>query len=242
MTPAIVPKTNPGHHGEGDLTDHLAGMLGDNGGAQYLIAPLANVDLDEALLVAFQDRTIDAVEGDLECLHIDALSFSIALIHADVSDLRTRVGAPGDCQAAGLAPAHKECVLNHDSGRRIGGVSELVAQRDIAGGKDVRIARLEVVVGLDSGARVKFDTGRPESEPFDIRSAPDSDQDLIDRQNLGSALALQSEFLSFSPVLRRASPACSAAHRRRRDALTSTTQRQRQGPRGRETAGTSRSG
>src|SRR5207249_12317961 len=86
---------------------HLAGVAGDDGRAEDAVGALLHVHLDETLLLAIGYGAVDGGQGRHEGVDGDALPGRVALVHADVRDLRVGVGAPGDVQRAQLLPARK---------------------------------------------------------------------------------------------------------------------------------------
>src|SRR3984893_8049138 len=137
------------HHGQRQLRDHLTRVPRHHGGAEDAIAPRPDVDLDEAVRVAIEDRPVHMGHRLREVLHVDAVRLRLGLVEPDVGDLRVRVGTPGDDQGAGPGPPEEEGVLEDDAGHGVGGVGELEARADVAGGEDAAIRRLQPVVHLD---------------------------------------------------------------------------------------------
>ena len=89
---------NLAHDRQGDLTDHLSRMTGDDRCPENLIRPFPDVDLDKTFFLSIGDGTVDVIQWSDEGVHSDSLFLGISLIHPDMGDLRIRVSTPGNRQ------------------------------------------------------------------------------------------------------------------------------------------------
>ena len=166
-------------HGHGDLADHFAGVAGDDGRAENLVAALLDVNLDEALVVAVGAAAVGLADGLDEGVDLDALFLRARRVEAHVRDLRIGVGGPGDDEVGRLAVGDgEECVLQHDAGGGVGGVGELVLERDVAGGVDVGVGGLQLVVDGDAFG-VGFDARGVQVQAVDVGRATDGEEDVV---------------------------------------------------------------
>ena len=136
--------------------------------------------LDEALLLAVDDRAIDLAERPHERVDGDPLGGGVVLVEPHVRDLGVGVRAPRDRQRREALAAEEEGILNHDARGEIRDVRELGLQTDVAGGEDARVRRPQLIVDDDAPLAVELDADRLETEIVDVRGAPGADQDLVD--------------------------------------------------------------
>ena len=193
--------------------------------------PRRHVDHREAFVFAVENRPIDAAQLFAIGVDRDALIRSRFERQADVGDFGIGVGRPGHDQLAQPLLAERtegeQGVLNADAGHRVGGVRELVAAGDVAGGKDPRIGRLQEVVDRDAPG-VVLHAGRLEVQSFDIRRAAGGDENRVGFESRCAAGRLDDEALAGCRLLgphqaarRTATVIPSRANCRRRSAAAS---------------------
>src|SRR5271166_1202456 len=95
-------------------------------------------------------------------------------------DFRIGIGTPGDRQCTQPFPTKEQCVLNDDTRGGSLDVWEFVLRADVAGSVDPRIGSLQEIVDRDSGFGAVLDARGFEIHAFDVRRAPDPDQNFID--------------------------------------------------------------
>src|ERR1700686_3002193 len=119
-------QADAGHHRQRYLVDHLAGMSCDDGGAEYLVAAVTNVDLHEPAILAIENGAIYVMHRHSEGLDWNVAFARLSDVKTHVRDFRIRVGAPGNGQRAhSLAPG-EERVANDEPARRVRRGGELM--------------------------------------------------------------------------------------------------------------------
>ncbi len=165
-------------HCDGDLADHLPGVLGNERSAEDPVGSLVQVNPQEAFGLAVEDRTVYLVHGDRKRVHLEARGERVLLVHADMRHLRTGVRRPWNNQPACSGLPIEECVLHHDTGQRVRRVSELKAGADVAGGVDSAVRGPEPIVHPHT-LPIVADIRSLQVEPLDIGHSVSRDEDLI---------------------------------------------------------------
>src|ERR1700694_5745264 len=133
---AQLLQADAGHHRQRYLVDHLAGMSCDDGGAEYLVAAVTNVDLHEPAILAIENGAIHVMHRHSEGLDWNVAFARLSDVKTHVRDFRIRVGAPGNGQRThSLAPG-EESVANEEPTRRVRGGGDLVFRAHATGRVD----------------------------------------------------------------------------------------------------------
>lgn len=117
-----------------------------------------------------------------------------------MGNLGLGVGTPGDGQGAGLGPAKEQGVLNDNPGQGVGGVGELIARANVAGGIDPPVARLQPIIDVDAATVVVRNAHPLQVQPLDVRLPADRQQDLVGH-DLGRRCITQAQHLPLQPAL-----------------------------------------
>jgi hypothetical protein len=196
-------EADAGRQREGDLAHEIASMAGDDRGPYQPIRAPPHVDLDEAFFLAVDHGAVHLGERSHEGVDRDPLGDRVAFVESDVGHFRIRVGAPRHGQRGDALASEEQRVLDHDSRREIGRMGELRLEADVAGREDPRIGRSQVVVDDDAMFCVERDAHGVQTETFDIGRAAGSDQDLVDREPVFTAIDREVERLSLRPPFDR---------------------------------------
>src|SRR5258708_3410123 len=150
------------------LSDHLAGMRGDDRAAEQPSAFV--VHAHEAVAFLVDDRAIDLGQWDGNRFDTATMDARVAFIHADVRDLGIGVRAPRDDDRTGATTTIEQGVLNDHPRHDVGGVRELELRAHVAGRIDATIRRLEPIV--HDNALLRSGHSRCiEAEAFDVGCA-----------------------------------------------------------------------
>src|SRR5687768_3177999 len=95
------------------------------------IGAFADVNLDEAVLLAVDERPIYLTHRYREGLDADPLRTGLVGIQSDVGDLGIGIRARRDGERAQALAAEKERVLNDDACRCVGGVRKAAFQANV---------------------------------------------------------------------------------------------------------------
>ncbi len=209
------PQSNPGSDRERQLRDDFAGVGRDDCCAHDLVGARAHVDFGHACGLAVQHRAIHRAHLLRERPYRDAARGGLGFAEPDVSDFRVGINAPGNCEAACAVASEKQRVADHDSGVRVAQMRELQGRAYVAGGKDVRIAGLQIVIDPHAGFAVVLHARGLEADFLHVGRAPSGHQDFIDLDFATRAAMLQAH-----DTARRAPPdACDLASSEQLDAV-----------------------
>src|SRR5262249_16051884 len=131
------PQTEAADRRHRQLRDHVPRVGGNGRGPENLVTTRTNNYLDKPFVLAVQGGPVQLVQLLRKGAERDALLFGLVFVQADVGDLRVRVSTPWDGQRAGAGATFEQGVLDDDARHGVGGVRELEARADVAGGVNV---------------------------------------------------------------------------------------------------------
>jgi len=166
-------------HGQRDLGDQITGATGHDRRSYDLVRAFLDVDFCEALVFAFEDRSIHVAEVLHVRVDLDAFVLRIVFVQSDMSNFRRCVSTPGNCECAGFFSAFEQGILNDNSGHKVSGMCKLIRRTDVASGVDHRIRRLHFFVDLDPFL-VKFDSDAFKVQVFNIGCPSNGNQQFVD--------------------------------------------------------------
>src|SRR5439155_2883483 len=165
-------------HGEDDLADRLAGVAGDQRGAQDASAAALEMEAREPLRPTLEHGAVDLLEGHREGGDVVAPLAGLRLRPADVRDLRLGVRAPRDDDRAHRLPAEEERLPEHAASPGVGRVGELVAGADVPRGVDAGVRGAEAIVDDQPRPLVAHTRGL-EAESLDVGNPADGEEDGV---------------------------------------------------------------
>ncbi len=162
--------------------DQVTCMVADDRRSEHAIAARYRQDLHEAVGLAVGDRpvkVVDAVNGD----HMRNLFLAgFLLVETDAGDFRISERCPRNHPVISLEAAEpaEQSIHRRIPGLVRGRVRELVRSGHVAAGEDVRVERLQVIIGLDRALLRDPDSEFLEPVAAGVRDAPDRNQHLIE--------------------------------------------------------------
>jgi hypothetical protein len=192
--------------GEGQLADHLPRVPGHDGGAHDLVRALAQVHLDEALLLVVDDGAIHLGQRAHQGVDGEAALLRLPSGETDVRDLWIRVGAPRDGEGGEPLASEEERVLDHRARGEVGGMGEFRRHAHVARRVDTGIGGLEMIVDLDAVAIVIGHANGLEAEPLHVGHPPRAHEDLVHGHVHRPARSLRVQHLASGPTLHAGDP------------------------------------
>ena len=159
-------------------------MRADHVHAQQLVGLRVGDDLDEALVLAADERLADGLEGHLADLDGDAVALAFLLRPADRRDLRPRVGRARHLEVVDLLGLGAGDRVDRRDALVRGDVREQQAADDVADRVQVRLGGAHPAVDLDE-ALLDLGARRLEADVVRVRRAPGGHEHLLGAQLLG---------------------------------------------------------
>ena len=174
-------------HGQHELVDEVAAALGHHGRAEDAVAALRGDHLGEAVLLALHDRAVDLAPGAASTRRARRPGCrASASLRPDARHLGRGERAPGQHASCPPWPEPGHQDVAHDDARVVvGHVRELGAARDVAGGVDVRLRRLQVSVHRHALPR-RGPRPPPRGRGLDVRDAAGGHQQRLRLQRVSS--------------------------------------------------------
>ena len=137
---------NAGHHCQGDLVDHIAGLARYNCGAENFVGAFFRMHFNKALFLAIGHCAIIFVKVNRVGIDLNPFHTRLMFIESDMGNLWVGIGTPGHLQISDLFAPIKERILDYDFGRRGRGMGKFVFHRHVTSGIDTGIAGLHILV------------------------------------------------------------------------------------------------
>ena len=129
---------------------------------------LGHMDLDEADLLAIQDRAINLVHRHGKTAYRNATFVGLAHVDANMGDFGIGIGAPRDGQRTDPLMTREQGIAHGNPRCGVGNVGELVFHAHIAGCKDATVGRAQEIIDANAVVRVGFHTGHVQVQTLDI--------------------------------------------------------------------------
>ena len=177
-------------HGQHVLGQQLGGMAADDGDAQNLVLAGHGQHFDETPRLAVGNGAVQLVHAVPRDLAGDALLLRLLLVQADSSHFGVYEGGLGNHRVVGLEQPEvaKQRVDRGVPGLVRRHMGELVGPGHVAGGVDIGVNRLQIVVGGHGALR--RDAERFQAVAFKAGHAADGANQLVELDALFAALML----------------------------------------------------
>ena len=170
-------------HRQHVLGDQVARVLADDGDTENPVGARMREHLDQSVGFPVGDGAVQVVDTVDRHGMRNVPFLRLGFVQSDARDFRLGERGPGNHAVVGLEPAKgsEQCIDRRVPRLVRSRVRELVGTGNVTAGVDVRIDRLQVVIGLEGACLRRTDAEFLQSVALGVGHAADGDEHRVER-------------------------------------------------------------